>query len=240
MGNSWQPQVSTACSRLGRAARALFSFIQKDGRGTISPYLKIYRLHAVPTATHGAGAWEYHNVSPIQVEENRIGRWLLNVPPFSTTYILHSELNLEYVTDSIELTPLLLWVSVLVNSKANFNRDVILDCLSQDKSLCIPWQNYVNKTLAEIGIFETFPSPKTICKSDKRLVKSCYAQFISSQRTEASFSKHSTRIYFIILSTGNLPIFQTLEFTRWERALLFRCRSGTVSNMLSRGWKGVR
>lgn len=181
---------------------------------------------------YGAELWGISNCKVIHQEENRFLRRLLTLPISAANYIDHKELGLQYLEDLIRVRPGLLWLSIWKNPESAITRDIILDCLSLDEGLQIPWISYVKTVYSHIRMESFCRDPSTCVSLSKRSMTEAFFQLEEPQWLRSLQTCPTVIRYLGLYNIDDITNYLWTAYSRWERSLLFRFRSGTVKYLL--------
>lgn len=110
--HSWTKLVKIRGQGMQRSLDTVKRFASKLGGSPLDAIKNIYLAKTKSATTYGAGVWGMVNAALLQQMEDSFFKNRVSLPQLAPNYILHLELGLPYVIDTVRLAPLLLWHSI--------------------------------------------------------------------------------------------------------------------------------
>lgn len=135
---NWAALIKRKVGEVSRANASIFGFASKMGQHPIAAMLKLYQAKSVAIARYGSEIWGYAPVNVLQVVENTFLKRLLSVPRGTSNYVVHEELGVPYLRDTLALCPLSFWLKCWLNVDLNLTQQILREIMSLDHKLRIP------------------------------------------------------------------------------------------------------
>lgn len=231
---NWGPQICKNRAAMERANAAVFHFASKVGKKPVGAMLKIYQAKSLAIASYGSEIWGHTDIKPLQVAENKFLKRLLSVPQSLSNLVVHEELGVQYLSDSLSLRPIVFWLKCWLNPELTLTHSIIRECMGLEKMSHISWFTHLKESLAEIGRVELFHNPEKITKKDVELVKTSYLALREWKRDERELIKGTIRAFIMIKTTPQTEPYLLGSLSNHEKFLLTRFRTNTLHLLLAR------